>query len=486
MRRRRVIWFTLILATSAVLLGLAMNLNTSGGPATRDRGALAAAVANANNSKVAATQRIATDKAHQALVEEQAVTWFDAAGHQYVTPTYSSAETLQLFDTDKFVNYRQNLGPSTLTLLLELVGPLTTILFVLFIIRFLKKGGLPGMNLGKSRAKEVTAEMTGVTFADVAGSESALLELKEIVAILRDPKKFHDMGARTPKGVLLSGPPGTGKTLLAKAVAGEASVPFFAVSGSEFVEMYVGIGAARVRDLFAQARLRSPSIVFIDEIDAVGRRRGAGNGHSNDEREQTLNQLLVELDGMDNSATVIVIAATNRPDVLDPALLRPGRFDRSITVENPDVVGREAILRVHGRNKPISSDVEWGVIAKQTPGFSGADLANLLNESALLAARADAKTITAEHLEDATLRVIAGPERNSNIMNAREREIVAHHEMGHALVGLILPNADPVHKVSIVSRGRALGLTMQLPDRDKVLGNRHEYTDKIAGLLGGR
>jgi cell division protease FtsH len=483
--RRRTLLLALVAFCVAAFVA-ALVASSTGGPAQRNRGQLAQAIQNAKSNSGATSSRIATDTAHQAVVNETSVTWYDQTGHQYVTPTTDAGQTLQLFDDTGFHNYQQNVGPSGVALLIELIGPLTTIVIIYFLFRFLKKGGMPGMSLGKSRAREIAPEVTGVTFADVAGADSALLELREIVEILKNSKKFTTLGARTPKGVILNGPPGTGKTLLARAVAGEASVPFFSVSGSEFVELYVGVGAARVRDLFAQAREKGPAIIFIDEIDAVGRRRGAGNGHSNDEREQTLNQLLVELDGVETTEAVIVIAATNRPDILDPALLRPGRFDRHVTIDNPDLAGREAILRIHARAKPLAEGVDWAVVARQTPGFSGADLANLVNESAMLAAREDAAHITMAHIEDACMRVIAGPRRSTSIMNEHERRIVAHHEMGHALVGLVLPNADPVHKVSIVSRGRALGLTMQLPERDKALGNRHEFTDRIAGLLGGR
>jgi len=483
--RRRTLLLALVAFCVAAFVA-ALVASSTGGPAERNRGELAQAIQNAKSSSGSTSSRIATDTAHQAVVNETSVTWYDQAGHQYITPTTDSGQTLQLFDDTGFHNYQQNVGPSGVALLIELIGPLTTIVIIYFLFRFLRKGGMPGMSLGKSRAREIAPEVTGVTFADVAGADSALVELREIVEILKNSKKFSAIGARTPKGVILNGPPGTGKTLLARAVAGEASVPFFSVSGSEFVELYVGVGAARVRDLFAQAREKGPAIIFIDEIDAVGRRRGAGNGHSNDEREQTLNQLLVELDGVETTEAVIVIAATNRPDILDPALLRPGRFDRHVTIDNPDLAGREAILRIHARAKPLAGGVDWAVVARQTPGFSGADLANLVNESAMLAAREDAAHITMAHIEDACMRVIAGPRRSTSIMNEHEREIVAHHEMGHALVGLVLPNADPVHKVSIVSRGRALGLTMQLPERDKALGNRHEFTDRIAGLLGGR
>ncbi|MCL6630966.1 MAG: ATP-dependent zinc metalloprotease FtsH, partial [Armatimonadetes bacterium] len=311
-------------------------------------------------------------------------------------------------------------------------------------------------------------------------------ELMEIVEFLRNPKKFQALGAKIPKGVLLLGPPGSGKTLLARAIAGEAGVPFFHISGSDFVEMFVGVGASRVRDLFETAKANRPSLIFIDEIDAVGRQRGAGLGGGHDEREQTLNQLLVEMDGFDPNAGVILIAATNRPDVLDPALLRPGRFDRRITVDNPDAKGREAILRVHTRGKPLDKDVNLENLARRTPGFSGADLANLVNEAALLAARREKNKITMAEFEESIDRVIAGPERKSRIISEKEKEMVAYHEVGHAIVSELLPNADPVHKVSILPRGLALGYTMQLPVQDKYLTTKSELLDDIAGLLAGR
>ncbi|HZV49002.1 MAG TPA: ATP-dependent zinc metalloprotease FtsH, partial [Candidatus Dormibacteraeota bacterium] len=325
-----------------------------------------------------------------------------------------------------------------------------------------------------------------VTFADVAGVEEAKQELTEIVEFLKYPEKFVALGARIPKGVLMVGPPGTGKTLLSKAVAGEAGVPFFSISGSEFVEMFVGVGASRVRDLFDQAKKNSPCIVFVDEIDAVGRQRGAGLGGGHDEREQTLNQLLVEMDGFDTNTHVIVIAATNRPDVLDPALLRPGRFDRHVTLDRPDIRGRRAILDVHCRNKPLDTTVELDVLARQTPGFSGADLANLINEAAILAARANRKVIGMEELEEAIARVIAGPEKKSRRISEREKKVIAYHEVGHALVMKTLPRCDPVHKVSIISRGMALGWTLSMPEEDKYLVSKEELKQKIAGIMGGR
>jgi len=356
----------------------------------------------------------------------------------------------------------------------------------IFIIMQMQGGGNKVMQFGKSKAKQVSKDTPKVMFGDVAGADEAVEELEEIREFLAHPQKFRAMGAKIPKGVLLYGPPGTGKTLLARAVAGEAGVPFYAISGSDFVEMFVGVGASRVRDLFDQAKQNAPSIVFIDEIDAVGRHRGAGLGGGHDEREQTLNQLLVELDGFDVKAGVIVIASTNRPDILDPALLRPGRFDRQIVVDRPDLVGRTAILEVHAKGKPLADDVDLGVLARQTPGFTGADLANLINEAALLAARRDDDMIAMPILEEAIERVIAGPERKSRVMSENEKKITAYHEGGHALVGYALPNADPIHKVTIIPRGRAGGYTMALPLEDKYYVRRSEMIDQLAMLLGGR
>ncbi|HZD23416.1 MAG TPA: ATP-dependent zinc metalloprotease FtsH, partial [Acidimicrobiia bacterium] len=346
--------------------------------------------------------------------------------------------------------------------------------FMVFIFMQMQGGGNRVMQFGKSRAKLVGKEQPKVTFDDVAGLEEAKEELQEIKDFLANPDRYREMGAKIPKGVLLFGPPGTGKTLLARAVAGEAGVPFMSISGSDFVEMFVGVGAARVRDLFEQAKQSAPAIIFIDEIDAVGRHRGAGLGGGHDEREQTLNQLLVELDGFEGNTGVIVMAATNRPDILDPALLRPGRFDRQITIDVPDVVGREAILAVHAKGKPLGEDIDLGVLARRTPGFTGADLANLINEAALLTARQRNKKITMAELEEAIDRVIAGPERKTRLLSEEERKVIAYHETGHALVGYALPNSDPVHKITIVSRGRSLGHTLALPTRDKYLSLRSE------------
>ncbi len=364
------------------------------------------------------------------------------------------------------------------------------IIFIIFWYIFMQQaqggGGSKVMSFGKSRAGMVTDKDKRVTFNDVAGADEEKEELQEIVEFLKYPKKFLDLGARIPKGVLLVGPPGTGKTLLAKAVAGEAGVPFFSISGSDFVEMFVGVGAARVRDLFDQAKKNAPCIVFIDEIDAVGRQRGAGLGGGHDEREQTLNQLLVEMDGFSVNEGIIVIAATNRPDILDPALLRPGRFDRHITVGIPDIKGREEILKIHARNKPLAPDVSLQVLARRTPGFTGADLENLMNEAALLAARRGLKQITMAELEEAITRVIAGPEKRSRIMSEKDKKLVAYHEAGHAVVAKLLPNTPPVHEVTIIPRGRAGGYTMLLPEEDKYYMSKSEMMDEIVHLLGGR
>ncbi|MBZ4666370.1 ATP-dependent zinc metalloprotease FtsH [Mahella sp.] len=347
-------------------------------------------------------------------------------------------------------------------------------------------GGNRVMSFGKSRAKMQTDDKKRVTFNDVAGADEEKQELKEVVEFLKNPRKFLELGARIPKGVLLIGPPGTGKTLLAKAVAGEAGVPFFSISGSDFVEMFVGVGASRVRDLFEQAKKNSPCIVFIDEIDAVGRHRGAGLGGGHDEREQTLNQLLVEMDGFSDNEGVIVMAATNRPDILDPALLRPGRFDRHIVVGAPDVKGREEIMKVHSKGKPLAPDVDLAVLAKRTPGFTGADIENMLNEAAILAARNGKKTITMQELEEAITRVIAGPEKRSRIVSENDKKLVAYHEAGHAVVAKLLPNADPVHEVSIIPRGVAGGYTMTLPSEDQYYVSKEKLLDSITELLGGR
>jgi len=378
-------------------------------------------------------------------------------------------------------------GGSSLLSLLTYILPFVLFFgFWIFLMNQMQGGGSRVMNFGKSKAKRMSVDAPKITFRDVAGVDEAVQELHEIKEFLENPKKFQSLGARIPKGVLLYGPPGTGKTLLARAVAGEAGVPFFSISGSDFVEMFVGVGASRVRDLFEQAKQNSPCIIFMDEIDAVGRHRGAGMGGGHDEREQTLNQLLVEMDGFEMKDNIILIAATNRPDILDPALLRPGRFDRQVVVDRPDRKGRKKILEVHTRGKPLAKAIDLDALAGQTPGFTGADLANLINEAALLTARSGKREITMHELEEGIMRVIAGPEKKTRVMSEKERLITAYHELGHAIVGHLLPNCDPVHKISIISRGQALGYTISLPTEDKFLTSRAELTDTMAMTLGGR
>jgi cell division protease FtsH len=378
-------------------------------------------------------------------------------------------------------------GSSGLLSLLTLILPFVLFFgFWIFLMNQMQGGGSRVMNFGKSKAKRMSVDAPKITFRDVAGVDEAVQELEEIKEFLENPKKFQALGARIPKGVLLYGPPGTGKTLLARAVAGEAGVPFFSISGSDFVEMFVGVGASRVRDLFEQAKQNSPCIIFMDEIDAVGRHRGAGMGGGHDEREQTLNQLLVEMDGFEMKDNIILIAATNRPDILDPALLRPGRFDRQVVVDRPDRKGRKQILEVHTRGKPLGREIELDALAGQTPGFTGADLANLINEAALLTARSGRREISMIELEEGIMRVIAGPEKKTRVMSEKERLVTAYHEVGHAIVGQLLENTDPVHKISIISRGQALGYTISLPTEDKFLTTRAELTDTMAMTLGGR
>lgn len=385
---------------------------------------------------------------------------------------------------------KTRVDPQTASVWWMIVGnflPFVLILGIwMFMLQQMQGGGSKVMSFGKSRAKQMTKDQPKTTFKDVAGLDEAVEELQEIKEFLATPQKFRALGAKIPKGVLLYGPPGSGKTLLARAVAGEAGVPFFSISGSDFVEMFVGVGASRVRDLFEQAKGSAPCIVFVDEIDAVGRHRGAGLGGGHDEREQTLNQLLVEMDGFDVKDNVILIAATNRPDILDPALLRPGRFDRQIVVDRPDLEGRRGILRVHTTGKPLAEDVSIDVVARRTPGFTGADLANLVNEGALLAARHGKKAIDMNEFEEAIDRVIAGPERRTRLISDQEKEVIAYHEAGHALVAHTLPGTDPVHKISIISRGQALGYTLTLPTEDKFLVAKSELVDNLAYFLGGR
>ena len=405
------------------------------------------------------------------------------------TSVYVGTDSLaELMAAHPDVTYRIDTSDSAMleTILLSVVPTLLLVGVFVFYMNRMSGQQDKTMSFAKTKAKTAESERPKVKFSDVAGIDEAVEELQEVRDFLSDPERYHSMGARIPRGVLLVGPPGTGKTLLAKAVAGEAGVPFFSISGSDFVEMFVGVGASRVRDLFKQAKEAAPCIVFIDEIDAVGRQRGAGLGGGHDEREQTLNQLLVEMDGFEDNSSVILIAATNRPDILDPALLRPGRFDRRVTVDRPDVRGREQILRVHAEGKPFADDVDFKRLSKITPGFTGADLANLMNESALLAARRHKETIGPGEVEEAMERVMAGPERKSRVITERERRVIAYHESGHALVGHVLENSDPIHKISIVSRGQALGYTMQVPEEDHFLETRDGMLDQIAVLLAGR
>jgi cell division protease FtsH len=412
-----------------------------------------------------------------------------AGGRKYQTAYPDNTEqnlVNQLVAEDIAVDVKQKGGSGWLTALTYILPFVIFLLFWLFIINQMQGGGSKVMSFGKSRAKRMSVDSPKITFRDVAGVDEAVEELHEIKEFLENPKKFQALGARIPKGVLLYGPPGTGKTLLARAVAGEAGVPFFSISGSDFVEMFVGVGASRVRDLFEQAKQNSPCIIFMDEIDAVGRHRGAGLGGGHDEREQTLNQLLVEMDGFEMKDNIILIAATNRPDILDPALLRPGRFDRQIVVDRPDRKGRTKILEVHTRGKPLAKAIDLDTLAGQTPGFTGADLQNLVNEAALLAARQGKREIDHLQLEEGIMRVIAGPEKKTRVMSEKERRVTAFHEMGHALVAHYLHNTDPVHKISVISRGQALGYTISLPTEDKFLTTRAELSDTMAMTLGGR
>ncbi len=421
--------------------------------------------------------------------QENKITVTETNGEEYQTgfPANTEQELVNTLERNEVETVVKGAGGSSILSLLTYILPFLLFFgFWIFLMNQMQGGGSKVMSFGKSRAKRMSVDAPKITFRDVAGTDEAVQELHEIKEFLENPKKFQALGARIPKGVLLYGPPGTGKTLLARAVAGEAGVPFFSISGSDFVEMFVGVGASRVRDLFEQAKQNSPCIIFMDEIDAVGRHRGAGMGGGHDEREQTLNQLLVEMDGFEMKDNIILIAATNRPDILDPALLRPGRFDRQIVVDRPDRKGRKQILEVHTRGKPLAKKIDLDTLAGQTPGFTGADLANLINEAALLTARKGNREIDMNELEEGIMRVIAGPEKKSRVMSEKERLVTAYHELGHAIVGHMLKNTDPVHKVSIISRGQALGYTISLPTEDKFLTTRAELTDTMAMTLGGR
>jgi cell division protease FtsH len=422
------------------------------------------------------------------LQSDQVIEGELASGEPYRTPYLGDGQDLSesLKANGVKVSTDPQKGNTFVNVLINILPFLLIFGFIIFLMRQGQGGGGRVMSFGKAKVRQVARDQPKTTFEDVAGVDEAIEELAEVKDYLENPAKFQAMGAKIPKGVLLYGPPGTGKTLLARAVAGEAGVPFFSISGSDFVEMFVGVGAARVRDLFEQAKSHAPAIVFIDEIDAVGRHRGAGLGGGHDEREQTLNQLLVEMDGFDVRTGVILMAATNRPDILDPALLRPGRFDRHVVIDRPDLEGRRGILKVHGRGKPLDRAVDLDVVARRTPGFTGADLANVVNEGALLAARAGKRAITMAELEEAIDRVVAGPERRTRLISEREKRIIAYHEAGHALVAHVLPNSDPVHKISVIPRGRALGYTLTLPTEDKFLVTREELVEELAMLLGGR
>jgi len=475
-RNRNIFYFILLAGLLAIIWASYKSFNTTAAPTERSTYDLIAA-ADAHQIDHATIKASGTE-----------ITW-DYQGVHYKTTFRDTFQIEQILRDDK-INFSTE-APSSSNLLLSVILPNVILFLVIggfmwYMLRQTQSGNNQAISFGRSRARLLSGDKPAVTFNDVAGVEEAKQELTEIVEFLKFPEKFTALGARIPKGVLMVGPPGTGKTLLSKAVAGEAGVPFFSISGSEFVEMFVGVGASRVRDLFDQAKKNSPCIVFVDEIDAVGRQRGAGLGGGHDEREQTLNQLLVEMDGFETNTHVIVIAATNRPDVLDPALLRPGRFDRHVTLDRPDIRGRRAILEVHARNKPFDGQVDLEVLARQTPGFSGADLSNLINEAAILAARNNKKAIGQLELEEAIARVIAGPERKSRMITEQEKNVIAYHEIGHALVAKSLPNADPVHKVSIISRGMALGWTMQLPTEDRYLVSRSELNDDMAVIMGGR
>ena len=472
--RNLVIWGVIVV----VLIGLySMMTGARGGAAANQEIPYSQMIAKVNAGEVKA-----------AIIEGPRVTVTDQSNRDFHTTTPNNQEDLvkRLEAQGASISVKPAGGGLLTGLLLNALPILLLIGVWIFFMRQMQGGARGAMGFGKSKARLLTENKNRVTFDDVAGVDEAKEELTEIVDFLKDPQKFQRLGGKIPKGALLIGPPGTGKTLIARAVAGEAGVPFFTISGSDFVEMFVGVGASRVRDMFEQAKKNAPCIIFIDEIDAVGRHRGAGLGGGNDEREQTLNQLLVEMDGFEANEGIILIAATNRPDVLDPALLRPGRFDRQVVVPNPDINGRERILRVHMKNVPLAADVDVKVIARGTPGFSGADLANLVNEAALMAARKNRRMVTMRDFEDAKDKVMMGAERRSMVMTEDEKKLTAYHEGGHALVTLNVPNTDPVHKATIIPRGRALGMVMQLPERDKYSMSYQQMTSRLAILFGGR
>lgn len=485
--RGPVMWIVLAVLAVVVLMQV---VGSSGGYKTVDTGQVVQAI---NDNKVESAKITTGD---EQTIKVQLKDGVKVKGSSKIQASYigdqgvTIANTLQTKYQDKQIPDGYTVAPTKqnafVGILLSLLPFVLIVVVFLFLMNQMQGGGSRVMNFGKSKAKLITKDTPKTTFSDVAGSDEAVEELQEIKEFLQEPAKFQAVGAKIPKGVLLYGPPGTGKTLLARAVAGEAGVPFYSISGSDFVEMFVGVGASRVRDLFEQAKANAPAIVFVDEIDAVGRHRGAGLGGGHDEREQTLNQLLVEMDGFDVKGGVILIAATNRPDILDPALLRPGRFDRQIAVDRPDMLGRLEILKVHQKGKPVASDVDLSAVARRTPGFTGADLSNVLNEAALLTARSDRKLIDNSMLDEAIDRVVAGPQKRTRIMSDKEKKITAYHEGGHALVAAASPNSDPVHKITILSRGRALGYTMVLPEEDKYSTTRNEMLDQLAYMLGGR
>lgn len=485
--RGPVMWIVLAVLAVVVLMQV---VGSSGGYKTVDTGQVVQAI---NDNKVESAKITTGD---EQIIKVSLKDGVKVEGSSKIQSSYIGDQGVALANTlqDKYQNKQipdgYTVSPSKqnpfVGILLSLLPFVLIVVVFLFLMNQMQGGGSRVMNFGKSKAKLITKDTPKTTFADVAGSDEAVEELQEIKEFLQEPAKFQAVGAKIPKGVLLYGPPGTGKTLLARAVAGEAGVPFYSISGSDFVEMFVGVGASRVRDLFEQAKANAPAIVFVDEIDAVGRHRGAGLGGGHDEREQTLNQLLVEMDGFDVKGGVILIAATNRPDILDPALLRPGRFDRQIAVDRPDMQGRLEILKVHQKGKPVAPDVDLSAVARRTPGFTGADLSNVLNEAALLTARGNGKLIDNNMLDEAIDRVVAGPQKRTRIMSDKEKKITAYHEGGHALVAAASPNSDPVHKITILSRGRALGYTMVLPDEDKYSTTRNEMLDQLAYMLGGR